>query len=238
MVYANARLPTGSKPLDELLGGGIEHASLTNIFGPAGSGKTNIALISAVAAARAGKKVVFVDTEGGFSPERLAQLCNVDDFERVSKDILILEPSNFKEQQDVVTKKIEKIVEKENIGLVIVDSLVALYRLEMGNGGHVDANKRLSEQLAYLSKLSREKNIPILITNQIYSEFDNRGSIELVSRDVARYWSKCLVELLKLDDKGKRLAVLRKHRSLPEGTQIQFTITGTGLEEVKGFRLF
>lgn len=236
--YTNPRLPVGSKPLDDLLGGGIEHAALTNVFGPAGSGKTNIALLAAIAAARTGKKVVYLDTEGGFSPERLAQLCNGSDFERVSKDIFIMEPKSFKEQQEIVTKKLEKILEKDDVGLIVIDSIVALYRLEMGSGGHVEANKKLSEQLAALSKLSREKNIPVLITNQIYSEFDNRGSVELVSRDVARYWSKCLVELLKIDDKGKRLAVLRKHRSMPEGAQVQFVITGTGLEEAKGFKLF
>ncbi|MBI4017443.1 MAG: AAA family ATPase, partial [Candidatus Aenigmarchaeota archaeon] len=164
MTYVNPRLATGSKPLDELLGGGIEHASLTNVFGPAGAGKTNVALIASIAAVHAGKKVVFVDTEGGFSPERLAQLCNGSDLERVTKSILIIEPKTFKEQHETV-RKLDKIVEKEEIGLVVMDSLVALYRLEMGNGGHVEANKRLSEQLSLLSKLSREKNIPILITN-------------------------------------------------------------------------
>ncbi|QQG39823.1 MAG: DNA repair and recombination protein RadB [Candidatus Aenigmatarchaeota archaeon] len=235
--YTNPRLATGAKSLDDLLGGGIEYASLTNVFGPAGAGKTNVALLAAVAAVRAGKKVVFIDTEGGFSPERLAQICNGADFEGVSKKILMMEPKTFKEQSELV-KKLDKIVEKEAAGLVVIDSLVALYRLEMGNGGHVEANKKLSEQLSILSKLARDANVPILITNQIYSEFDNRGTIELVSRDVARYWSKCLVELLKLDDKGRRLAVLRKHRSLPEGTQAQFVIGAAGFEEAKPFRLF
>lgn len=234
--YTTPRLPVGAKPLDELLGGGIEHAALTNVFGPAGAGKTNVALIASIAAVRAGKKVAYIDTEGGFSLERLAQLCNGLDFEKVTKNILIIEPKSFKEQHELV-KKMEKIVEKEDVGLVVVDSLVALYRLEMGTNVQ-EANKRLAEQLSLLSKLAREKNIPILITNQVYSEFDNQGTIELVSRDVAKYWSKCLVELLKLDDKGKRLAVLRKHRSLPEGAQVQFLIGTNGLEEVKGFRLF
>jgi len=35
-------LTTGCKPLDDLLGGGIESKTITKIFGEAGTGKTNL----------------------------------------------------------------------------------------------------------------------------------------------------------------------------------------------------
>ena len=226
------RLALGCKPLDDLLGGGIEYASLTNVYGPPGSGKTNVCIQAAVRCVEKGKKVVFIDTEGGFSIERFAQMSkNPKD----ANKIILLEPKDFKEQSESI-KKLERLLEKEDIGLILVDSLVNLYRLELDENGHQKANRSLAFQLSLLSKLCREKNVPVLITNQVYSDFENK-EIELSGRDVPKYWSKCLVELKKIE-KGRRLAILRKHRSLPEGRETEFQITEKGLKESKGFKLF
>ena len=51
-----ARLPVACPPLDELLHGGVESGALTEFFGEAGSGKTNICLQLARNAALAGRK--------------------------------------------------------------------------------------------------------------------------------------------------------------------------------------
>ncbi len=70
------KLPSGSKILDQLLNGGYERDIVTTIYGPAGSGKTNLAILCATSAVRKGKKVVFVDTENNFSVERFKQICD------------------------------------------------------------------------------------------------------------------------------------------------------------------
>ncbi len=230
-VELNSKLSFGQKPLDELFGGGIEHKSLTNIYGPPGSGKTNIALIAAVSCIGKGKKVIFIDTEGGFSPERLAQISK--DFPKFSKSIVLVEPKTFEEQHKIVMELGKSIV--DGVGLVIMDSLVNLYRLELDDENFQKINKMLSGQLAYLSRISREKDLPVLITNHMYS--DSNGT-QPVSRDITKYWSKCLVELVKLD-KGRRVAILRKHRSLPEGREAHFQITEEGITPAeKKFKLF
>ena len=41
------RVSTGAIVLDSLLGGGLERGIITTLFGPAGSGKSNIAMLSA-----------------------------------------------------------------------------------------------------------------------------------------------------------------------------------------------
>lgn len=227
------RLAFNSEPLDELLDGGIEYRSLTNIYGPPGSGKTNLALLASVSCVKDGKKVIFIDTEGGFSVERLSQISG--DVNKFSKNIILMEPKTF-EEQDKIIKNLEKKTTPD-IGLIVLDSLVTLYRLELNQKNFQDVNRKLANQLSILSKISREKNIPVLITNQVYSTFEKNG-IELVSRDVSKYWSKCLIELLKFD-KGKRVAILRKHRSLEEGKKAEFVITERGIEKPKKkFNLF
>src|SRR6185436_10645645 len=66
-------LATGCPSLDALLDGGLERDAITLVFGEGGSGKTNLALQCARAAARAGLRTAYVDTEG-VSSVRLRQV--------------------------------------------------------------------------------------------------------------------------------------------------------------------
>ena len=68
------KIPSGSKILDKLLNGGYEKDIITTIYGPAGSGKTILCMLSAVNMARAKKKIIYIDTENNFSIERLKQI--------------------------------------------------------------------------------------------------------------------------------------------------------------------
>ena len=76
--------------VDEILNGGVEKGVISQIFGPPGSGKTNIALQLSVEVAKTGKKVIFVDTEGGISVDRIRQIAK-DSFDEVANNIIILE---------------------------------------------------------------------------------------------------------------------------------------------------
>jgi len=220
------RLSTNS-PIDKILDGGIEFSSVTNFYGPPGSGKTNIALSTLLSVKN--KKIIFMDTEGSFSFERLAQITKKEEtFENVLRRIILLEPRNWQEQSEMI-KNLEKIVEDEEIGLIVIDSIVALYRIEINQKNFSDINRELASQYSTLSRISREKNIPILVTNQIYLSGED---VELTSKTIARYWSKTLIELKKTDRPNHRLAILRKHRSLPEGQTIEFVIVRDGLKPV------
>jgi len=216
-------------PLDELLNGGFECSAITNIYGPPGSGKTNLCILAAVACVKKGRKVLYVDTEGGLSIERLKQVADVD-----LSQVIVLEPKSFEEQGKLL-EKLQEMVKKENIGLVIVDSVVALYRLVLSPDNYIELNKELANQLALLSKTSREERIPVIITNQIYSNLDT-GKIELSGKSVVKWWSKCLIELQRVDN-SRRLAIVRKHRSIQEGKEIEFEIVKKGIKSGK-FGLF
>lgn len=230
------RLPTGCEALDELLGGGIEHGVITNVYGEAGSGKTNFC-IQAVAAALQGTdgNVVFIDTEGGFSSERFLQM---HDDEAALDRVVLYEPTSFEQQQDVFDE-LPGTVEAEDIQLVVVDSLVSLYRLNL-DGEPQETNTELSKQFSVLSTIAREEHLPVVVTNQVYSEFDSDDTV-LVGQDIPAYWSKTLLQLEKLGN-SKRRARIEKHRSRPEGIETAFYIAQEALTseapDQDGMRVF
>lgn len=220
------RLELECAPLDELLGGGIEHGIITNVYGEAGSGKTNFCIQAVVSCIQNGGKAVFIDTEGGFSAERYLQMHD----DRSSLDRLIMfEPTTFQEQTQVFDD-LPSVVAEEVPDLIVVDSLVSLYRLNLNGDTAQDINTELSTQFSTLSKLAREHNLPVVVTNQVYSQFDSDENV-MVGRDIPAYWSKTLLELEKVRD-SKRKATVRKHRSRPEGISADFIIAQNSLSAV------
>ena len=228
------RIPTGSKILDDMLEGGYETDILTTVYGPSGSGKTTLGVLAAVSVAKRGRKVIYIDTEGGFSPERMAQISS--DYEKLIKNVIFLRPSSFKEQK----KDFEKLKELVNdkIGIIIVDTIAMLYRLELGKSEEVyETNREMGKQLSYLAAIARKKNIPVLIANQVYADFDNPGMFKMVGGDLLKYSSKCLIEL-RTKKGSNRVALLKKHRSIGESKEIAFKLVDKGLEKTTKTSIF
>lgn len=63
VAYTNERFTSGVEELDKLIGGGLDRGTSNLILGPAGSGKSTIALKFAVSALEQGKKVAFYSFE-------------------------------------------------------------------------------------------------------------------------------------------------------------------------------
>ena len=61
--------------MEELFSYGNE---ITLIYGTAATGKTTLAMLAAIRLAREKKKTLYLDSEGGFSPERFIQLAGKD----------------------------------------------------------------------------------------------------------------------------------------------------------------
>src|SRR3989344_145554 len=202
------KISTGAAFLDQFLQGGYDDDIVTTIYGPSGAGKTNLCLLAAVKIAESGKKVLFIDTEGGIAVERIKQIS--PRFEEILGRLMFINPLTFEEQKAVFDQLREMVTEQ--IGLI-------------------EVNSALGKQIAYLVEIARRKKIPVLITNQVYSDFDNRDQIKMVGGDLLKYGSKCLIELQKF--RACWGLILKKHRSLPSNTELKFKIVREGIEMVE-----
>lgn len=233
------KISAGSYDLNKWLYGGYETGVISMIAGSPGSGKTNFTILATCSLAKKDKKVLFIDTEGGFSPERVKQIVG-DKYEEILGNILLLEPKSFDEQKKIFSTLLDR-VKKKDIGLIVVDSMAMLYRLELGgalkeegDNKIKEVNREMSSQMRTLAEIARKEKIPVIITNQVYKEFlsedDFRNGKEaetnIVGGDLFKYWSKCIIEL-KMSG-GKRKAILLKHRSLPQ-KEISFEIRNEGI---------
>jgi len=232
------KIPSGSKILDRMLNGGYEKDIITTIYGPAASGKTILCMLCAINIARNSKKVIYVDTENNFSVERLKQVAKYD-YNKILGNMIFLRPISFEGQKNDFNK-LRTIVDK-NVGLIVVDTIGMLYRLEIGKNENIyNVNKELGAQISYLNEIARKKHIPILITNQVYADFKNRDQIKIVGGDLLKYSSKCMLELTKTPS-GNRKCIVKKARAIEEGKEITFKIVEGGIigtKEGRGFKLF
>ena len=223
-----AKISAGSHDLNRWLHGGYEDDVISVIYGGSGTGKTNFCLLAAVSQAKKGHKVIYVDTEGGFSSERVKQLAPEHTKETL-EHVLLLTPTNFAEQKQAFEKL--RIYLKQEVALIVVDGMTMLYRLDFASAREKDTqsiqsvNAELVRQLRTLAEIARKRQIPVLVTNQIYN-WENET--KMVGGDILRYWGKCLIELTH--ESGKRTAHLRKHRSLPESS-LQFQIVQDGIRK-------
>ncbi len=223
------KLPTGSKVLDTMLEGGYEKDVITTVYGPAGAGKSNLCILCAMNTARSGKKVIYIDTENNFSIERFRQMCSAIklNYAKLLNNIVFLKPASFEEQKKTFEKLRDHINDK--IGLIVFDSIAMLYRLELGKTEDVyETNRELGKQLAHLKEIASRKQIPVLITNQVYADFEEKDHVNIVGGDLLKYGSKCLMEL-QITPSGNRRIIIKKHRHIPANREIIFKIVEGGI---------
>ena len=211
------KVSSGSIVVDELLDEGLDKDKITCVYGVAASGKTTLAMLSAVECAANGGKVLFIDSENGFSVERFKQIsCNNLD---LLKNVFVIKVKSLYDQ----LQKIENLKRDfDKFSLIIIDTIGNYYRKEVVRD--VFANKQLYKQFDILREIA-DNNVPILITNQIYTDPVNK-SVKIVGGKIVMNNVDCLIELVKLGN--NRGAVLRKHYSIKENKEKMFKIVEKG----------
>jgi meiotic recombination protein DMC1 len=171
-------LTTGARALDELLRGGIESGSITEVFGEFRTGKSQLCHTLCVTGqlpisnGGGNGKVLFIDTEGTFRPERvieIAQRFGVDP-DAVLENICVARAYTHEHQMDLIQGVSERMVE-DHYSVLIVDSATALFRVDFsGRGQLADRQQKLALFLSRLGKLAAEFNIAVFITNQVVAD--------------------------------------------------------------------
>ncbi|MBI2564867.1 DNA repair and recombination protein RadB [Candidatus Woesearchaeota archaeon] len=215
-------ISSGNEILDNLLEGGLNKGKITLLYGPAGSGKTTFAKLIFLEQARRGNKVIFIDTEKGFSLQRIEQLCAK--YKSYLDYLFLFRPTNFQEQINIV-KQISKIV-SQKVGAIIVDTISVHFRVERSEDKS-RADQYLSIQVQLLSEIAKKYSIPIVITTQVYEDI-NTSKIRPIGKELLTSNSDCVIEIEKLHSSRRKLT-LQKHPSLQK-KQVYFSLTNNGAE--------
>jgi len=233
------RLTSGSKLLDELLGGGFETQSIIELFGEFGSSKTQIAHQLCVTVQLPKEQggldshAFFIDTENTFRPERIIQMAEaygLDPDEVLSK-IHVARAYNSNHQM-LLVGKVKELSKEQPTSLLVVDSLTAHFRAEfIGRGALADRQQKLNKHMHDLLRWSDLNNGVVCVTNQVSSKPDAffGDPTRPIGGHIVGHTATFRIYLRK--SKGpKRIARLIDSPHLPEGEAV-FTINEIGIRD-------
>lgn len=151
-----AFIPTGSKSLDALLGGGVRTGMVTDIFGASGAGKSQLCFSLCAACAQAGWRAMFIDTAGTFRPERVSEMAGTGE----ALDRITFVRALHSEDQIAALKK----ARQADLRLVVVDTLTSLFSAEYsGPSRHIAVMSHLHE----LATLAISADCAVVATNMV-----------------------------------------------------------------------
>lgn len=233
------RISTGTKSLDELLGGGLETQAITETYGKFASGKTQLGFQLSVNVqlpkAKGGLegKVLFIDTEGTFRPERIEQIAKDVgmDPETVLGNIFVIRAMTT-DQQLLSTERADKLIKENNIKLIVVDSMMALFRAEfIGRGALNERQGKLNTHIHKLINLAENHQLAVYMTNQV---MDNPGILfgdptTPVGGNIIAHAATTRLYMRKSKE-DKRIVRLVDSPNMPEGEAV-IRITTNGIRD-------
>ena len=168
-------ISTGSSNLDRFLRGGIRTGIITNIFGESGSGKSQFCFSICANALKKYKdvKLIFIDTSGNFRPERILDITDDHNLDKILYNIHYIRPYSIKDQFEAI-KKIYEIKPK----LVIIDTLTSLISLETKN---ISRHLILMKFLHELAHNAINNNCAIVTTNMVRNIIYENGVYKTIN---------------------------------------------------------
>jgi DNA repair protein RadA len=235
------RCGTGSEALDDLLAGGIETKAMTELVGEYGAGKTQICLKLCVMAQLSpeqgglGGGVVFFDTEGTFSAQRMHQIAQAMELDPDPiLDGILVSRVYTSDHQILLLDHSFKICREEGIKLVVVDSLISHFRSEyIGRESLAERQQRLNNYLHKLLRLAEIYNLAVVVTNQAQANpnaFFGNPNRPAGGHVLAH---ACTHRVMLRKSKGvKRIARIFDSPYIPE-RECVFRISEKGIEDVE-----
>jgi DNA repair protein RadA len=239
-INAN-KLSTGSLELDAILHGGYESGSVTEIVGQFGSGKTQLGLTAAIivqlSEMQGGLKAnaLILDTERSVTPERMVEIarCRGLDPAEAIKNVIIARARNS-DHQDLIMSKANRIMQENNVKLLIVDSLIAHFRSEYLGREHLsERQQEINHHLSQISGLAEDFEAVAIFTNQMIATPDMMFSHvqeKPAGGNIIAHKAQLRLSLRK-GPPPVRIARIIDSSFLPQ-TEAVFQITPRGVEDV------
>ncbi|KAL8717479.1 MAG: hypothetical protein Q9181_008322, partial [Wetmoreana brouardii] len=178
--------------LDSALGGGIPTTYITEVTGESGAGKTQL-LLSLLLSAQLppshgglSRSTVYISTEHPLPTPRLAQVLRTHPLlsslparaKPSLERIFSIQTPDLESQDHILAYQLPVLLQRHNIGLVIIDSIAANYRAERSSSSSTSNAAALglrSSQLVKLGhqlrSLAREYDCAIVVSNQVADRF-------------------------------------------------------------------
>ena len=217
-LIINQMISTGLEKLDEFLLGGIQNGIITDIFGANGTGKTQLLLQICINSIKTGGKVLYLDTTGGFRPERILGMQTSQNLEYNLLDkITVLRVTNTSEQIHSI-----KIMNEKNFSLIVIDNITDLFSYEYQTEDSTFLkNTTFMKFMHSLSCVAINNKIPVVITNMIRNiegkEVENM-------RSAIDPFTHVKIKLSKISSKFKGEISWLIHKNY-----FSYTITSSGL---------
>jgi len=233
------KITTGSDAMDDMLYGGIPTGYITQFFGKNSSGKTQLALQAAINVqlpkekGGLGRKCLFIDTENTFTARRIEELAKAQDLDpEEALDNIYVSKTFDSNQQVQAANNARKLCVDNDIGLVVVDSIIGHFRVDYsGRNELAERQQELNQHLKTLKHLAHSFNLSVLITNQVMSDPGEMfgDPTKPVGGNIVSHNSAFIVYLRKFSK--KRTAKLVDSPSLPDAS-CEFDITGEGVVDL------
>ena len=242
------RISTGSRNLDNIIGGGFESNSITELIGEKNVNITDFIHILTVNSKKqnSNNKIIFFDLENDFNKEKIISLAkemNINRKNCLGNIILINEVDTF----DDLMSKLNEISENNQCSecsLLIIDSLITIFqkifketlihKSQINNelGNKYDIESKLGKILTILKRISILYNMAIIITRIINNDENMNAQNDLIISDpnieiILNYECKTRLKFKKL--KNDKIKCIVLNSPMISEQDCKFIITEKGI---------
>ncbi|MBY9020014.1 MAG: AAA family ATPase [Candidatus Lokiarchaeota archaeon] len=229
-------ISTSSKNFNKVIGGGFISGKVYVVFGANKTGKTQICHQLSVQAFEKSFKVVYLDTENTFRPERVQQLAesNKYDSNKTLKNIYV---SKIMSNNALLLKlnEMDLMIKSSNVRLLIVDSINNFFRIERIDKqiSFLKAKTTFIKILEKINNLTQRFQLITILTAQVTPNFNEDAVVKEFPVGI-QYLNHFFSEVLYLSYKEQDKVYIHLVNShfLPE-KKVVYSITKRGIEDYK-----
>lgn len=237
-------ITTGCAKVDEMLQGGIESGSVTEIYGEFRTGKTQLMHTLAVTCqlpieqGGGEGKCLYIDTEGTFRPQRLIQIAERFQMDPgpVLDNVAYAKAHNTEHQTELLVAAAGMMAETR-FALMIIDSVTNLYRTEYEGRGELSARQmHLGKFLRQLARLADEFGVAVIVSNQVVANpeggpFAGANALKPIGGNIMAHASTTRLALRKGRGENRVMKIVCSPM-LPE-SEAQFSIGEDGINDAQ-----